>query len=572
MQTHKLGKEASLEDSISSMQAKLSNIGFTIVEQSWFNPVANVWSVQILDKDCPLLSTNGKGSSKKTALENALGEFLKNLSTHYFWAGYYLGGDIANSKFVHYANEKWYEPPENGDWSKAVLNTELQEFYNPDNELKINQLIDANSANQNRGICCLPFVNQRTQETVYFPVNIIDNLYVSNGTSAANTKVEARVDALSEIIERFIQFKIIAEGVSLPEVPHGVIDRYPSIQTNKKELENASFSLLIKDASLGGKFPVVAITLINPENQGVYLSFGAHPKFEVALERAFIKLLQGKNLDALDKFSEIGFDQDEIASPQNLAKHFNNSCGIISWRFFHKEPDNEYSDWDQQNKNTDTIKELNDLCELIHSQGNDIFIADCEELGVNCCRIIVPGMSEIFPVDDLVWENNNVGIHIRDAILNKNKSKQDCEQLINELETLNLNDEYLVSKLLGLAADKDSIFVDLRVAELITLLALKVQDNERIQEGCEWLIHFKQINPKRLKIYQCINTLLQLDRMVNYGEALEKLYGHEILNDALALIDGEDIFPLRSDWKMHKLLVDAYKKVIKHSKKTPPDF
>ncbi len=94
------------------------------------------------------------------------------------------------------------------------------------------------------------------------------------------------------------------------------------------------------------------------------------------------------------------------------------------------------------------------------------------------------------------------------------------------------------------------------------MLALKVQDNERIQEGCEWLLHFKQINPERLKVYQCIDTLLQLDVMVNYADSLTKLYGKNVLNDALALIDGEDIFPLQSDWKMHDLLIESYRKVL----------
>jgi len=178
-------------------------------------------------------------------------------------------------------------------------------------------------------------------------------------------------------------------------------------------------------------------------------------------------------------------------------------------------------------------------------------------------------MSEINPIDDLVWENNNAGIDLREAILNEHKSAQECDDLIHQLEALNTDDRYPVSALIGMPADKDSIFADLCVTELITLLALKIQDNERIQEGCEWLIHFRQIDKKRLKTYQCINTLLQLEGMANYAVALEKLYGHETLNNALALIDGEDVFSLKSHWKMHKLLLDGYQKV---TERHPPTF
>ena len=559
-QTHILGKDAALEDSINSMQQKLQKIGFNIIEQSWLNPIANVWSVHIRDRDCPLLFTNGKGASKKAALASALGEFFERLSTHYFWADYYLGDEVANSKFVHYASEKWFATNANGSWPDGVLNEELQEFYNPDGELNASSLIDTNSANRERGICCLPYVCERTQDTVYFPVNVIGNLYVSNGMSAGNTKYEARVQALSEIFERYVKFKIIADGICLPNVPDEVLARYPSIQAGIQELEAAGYPLLVQDASLGGKYPVMVVTLLNPENQGVYASFGAHPKFEVALERALTELLQGRGLDALGGFAEAGFDLDEIASPQNLETHFIDSSGIVSWELLRNEPDHEFSDWD--GKATSTQEEFNWLCERIHDEGNDIFIMDYEELGVYACRVLVPGMSEIYPPDDLVWENNNAGMDIRTAILAQNKSKEDCEALIEKIDDLNADDQHPVAALIGLPADKDSIFADLRIAELTTLLALKVQDNERIQEGCEWLLHFRQVNPERLKTYQCINTLLQFEGMVEYGASLEKLYGKKVLGDALALIDGEDIFPLESDWTMHGLLLDGYKKVL----------
>ena len=57
------GKDASLESSIKRMQEKLALIGFQVVERSWLNPVDDIWSVHVSELDCPLLFTNGKGSS-----------------------------------------------------------------------------------------------------------------------------------------------------------------------------------------------------------------------------------------------------------------------------------------------------------------------------------------------------------------------------------------------------------------------------------------------------------------------------------------------------------------------------
>jgi ribosomal protein S12 methylthiotransferase accessory factor YcaO len=39
-----VGKDASLESSISGMQAKLEALGYHIEERSWLNPVDSVWS------------------------------------------------------------------------------------------------------------------------------------------------------------------------------------------------------------------------------------------------------------------------------------------------------------------------------------------------------------------------------------------------------------------------------------------------------------------------------------------------------------------------------------------------
>ncbi len=83
-QTFIPGKDAALEDSIAKFQQKLTALDFNIEEASWLNPVPNVWSVHIRDKDCPQCFSNGKGASKKAALASALGEYFERLSTNFF--------------------------------------------------------------------------------------------------------------------------------------------------------------------------------------------------------------------------------------------------------------------------------------------------------------------------------------------------------------------------------------------------------------------------------------------------------------------------------------------------------
>ncbi|MCT7656617.1 YcaO-like family protein [Oceanimonas sp. NS1] len=234
-------------------------------------------SVHIRDKDCPLCFTNGKGATKKAALASALGEYFERLATNYFFADFYLGRDIAEGDFVHYPNEKWFPLTDDNSLPAGLLDDYTRRFYDPENALTADMLIDLQSGNEERGICALPFERQGDNQTVHIPMNIVGNLYVSNGMSAGNTKTEARTQGLSEVFERSIKNRIISERISLPAIPDEVMARYPHIQESIAALEAEGFPIFAYDASLGGRFPVICVVLFNPANSTCFASFGAHP-------------------------------------------------------------------------------------------------------------------------------------------------------------------------------------------------------------------------------------------------------------------------------------------------------
>ena len=295
--TYIKGKDAALEESIDSMLEKLKALNIDIEEASWLNPVPHVYSVHIRDKDCGLMFTNGKGTTKKSCLASALGEYFERLSCNYFFADFFLGEDYANGDFVHYPDERWFHNAGADDDSlpEGLLDEKLWDYYDPDKELNASKIFDTNSTSgiedlKKRGICACPYHRLRDGKTIWFPINIIGNIYVSNGMSAGNTRNEARVQGLSEVFERYIKNKIIAEGICLPEVPRQVLQRFPAVIEAIAKLEQHGYHLRIADASLGGRFPVMSVTLINPDNATVFASFGAHPSFEVALERTVTEL------------------------------------------------------------------------------------------------------------------------------------------------------------------------------------------------------------------------------------------------------------------------------------------
>jgi ribosomal protein S12 methylthiotransferase accessory factor len=564
-------KDASLEYSIKTLQAKLLDIGFHVEERSWLNEIEGIWSVHVTDRDCTRLFSNGKGASQLAARASALGEYFERLSTNYFWTHFYLGEAISNQDYVHYPNEKWF--PLAGDkWPDGLLNKELHKFYNPDSSVSATKLIDLNSGNAKRGICAIPYTRLRDNEVAYFPVNLIGNLYVSNGMSAGNTLKEARTQALAEIFERDIKYKIIREGICLPDVPEALINRYPRIAAGIKGLREAGYGILVKDASLGGKYPVMNVTLLHPEDQGCFASFGAHPRFEVALERALTELLQGRAIDGLKNFVAPGFDMEEIADSQNLEIHFVDSSGVISWNFLRDMPDYEFVDW---NFGTTTDEDYQWCCDTIHASGHEIYISDFTHLDVYACRIFVPGMSEIYPVEELEWENNTVGNLVRPGLLRtQDLNQEESAELLETLLDLELADELPVTTLIGLAADAGSVWADLRVGELKALLGLAVGDVDVILEGCDWISQFGELPEKRARVYRCIADLVQLQEMTElehtkpYSANLALMYGVETLKQAQQLLSRESrYFGLNNlgqnmeGSEMHKQLLLAYHKV-----------
>ncbi|NMP27109.1 30S ribosomal protein S12 methylthiotransferase accessory protein YcaO [Rahnella sp. SAP-1] len=574
-QTFIPGKDAALEVSISRFQQKLTDLGFNIEEASWLNPVPHVWSVHIRDRDCPLCFTNGKGASKKAALASALGEYFERLSTNYFFADFYLGKAIAEGEFVHYPNEKWFPVPQDNSLPAGILDPRLHAFYDENQELTASDLIDLQSGNLERGICALPFTRQSDLQTVYIPMNIIGNLYVSNGMSAGNTANEARVQGLSEVFERYIKNRIIAESISLPEIPAEVLARYPGVIEAIAKLEEEGFPILSYDASLGGNYPVICVVLFNPANGTCFASFGAHPDFGVALERTVTELLQGRSLKDLDVFTAPTFDDEEVAEYANLETHFIDSSGLISWDMFKQDADYPFVDWSFSGS---TEEEFATLMAIFQKEDAEVYIADYEHLDVYACRIIVPGMSDIYPAEDLLMANNSMGAHLREQILALPDSEFTPEEylgMITAFDDEGLDDFTRVRELLGIASGKDNGWYTLRVGELKSMLALAGGDFEQALVWAEWAHEFNAsvYTAERNNYYRCLQTLLQLalepERdAAQYYNAFVKMYGQDAVERASAAISGEErfygLFAVDADLRAlpaHQGLLAAYEKL-----------
>lgn len=567
------GKDSSLEDTIKNLIAKIAALGIKLEIASWRNPVPHVWSVHIRDADSPMCFTNGKGATKDAALCSALGEYLERISNNYFYNDQFLGEVISEGDFVHYPNEKWFKPGPKDSLPKDLMDDYLLEIYNPDGELKASHLIDTNSGNTKRGICAVPYERQSDKKQVYIPVNLIGNLFVSNGMSAGNTRYEARVQALSEIFERAVKNQIILEEITLPDVPRSVLEKYPKIMEGINKLEAEGYPIVVRDASLGGKFPVMSVTLMNPRNGGVFASFGAHPKFEVALERSLTELLQGRSFEGLNILSAPTFNKNAICEHNNIVDHFIDSTGVISWKFFSQKYDYDFVEWDFQGS---TKEEYDYLMNILKEIEKEVYIADFEQLGVHACRILVPNYSEIYETTDLIWDNHNKAIKFRSEILNLHSlNDKELKKLIKKLDESEL-DEYLkISELIGIAFDENTVWGQLNVGELKCLILLALEEFEEAKELVEMFMTFNDNSTSRRRYYQALDALLDIAlsedlEFDDYIPNLTRMFGNEIMENAIGTIEGKVRFfgLTKTDMNLsgldkHQKLIESYQKLQK---------
>ncbi|OLO03233.1 OsmC domain/YcaO domain-containing protein [Salinicola socius] len=565
------GKDLPLEQTIANMTKILSDLGMKIEIASWRNIVPNVWSLHIRDAASPMCFTNGKGATKEAALCSALGEFIERLSCNFFYNDQFFGPEIADSAFVHYPSERWFQPGPNDELPAEILDDHCRAIFDPEGELRGSHLFDTNSGRTDRGIVSLPFKRHSDGKTVWFPSNLIENLYLSNGMSAGNTIAEAQVQCLSEIFERAVKKQIIEQELVLPDVPKAVLAKYPGIVEGIEALEAQGFPVLVKDASLGGRYPVACVTLMNPRTGGVFASFGAHPSLQVAIERSLTELLQGRSFEGMNDLPPPTFNSQAVSEPNNFVEHFIDSSGVVSWRFFSARADVEFVEWDFSGSNDE---ETASLFGILEEEGLETYVAIHEDLGAPVCRILVPGYSEVYPVEDLVWDNTNMALAFREDILDLHAlNEPQLTDLLERLDESELDEQMKIITLIGIEFDENTVWGQLTILELKLLINLALGRLEDALDQVEMFLQFNDNTVERGLFYQAIVAVLQiaLDEELELDDYLynfKRMFGEETMAAVVGSVEGSVRFAGLTPTNVqlegldrHQRLLESYKKL-----------
>lgn len=506
-----LSKNAPLDVSIAKMQTILSELGCGITFSSEKHPLKNCYSVNLTSMEAPNhIYSNGKGTLSLASKASALGEYIERLQTNNCFIDFYLPDRD------YFPDQKAFE------FTEEYLNPALHLIYDPSNELSHEDFVDFNSDYEDK-IVSLPFQSFFGGEQAYIPLNILSNLYVSNGLASGNTPDEAKVQALSEIFERYAKIQIIKNAYALPLYPEEIIASFPKLHADVLELRKEGFIVDILDASLGGQFPVTAISLINPRNGTLFVSFGAHPILEVSLERTMSELMQGRGLDNLDAFEVPTFDMNLVGDSFNLEAHFIDSNGKIGFGFLSAVKSFAFASWTYEGNGSSD--EYAFLCNIVSAMGKEIYLREYTYLDFYSCHMLVPSLSEVYPIDDMLYHNRNGGKSIRRQVLNF--QNEDCEALLEAIEPL--EDSLNMEKYIGVIFEQNFQMCELK-AQMHLLLGN--------YEEAYALLAMSQ-NP--LGNLLCEMIALREDGLPwnHYENAFLNLFGHESVEHALKILDKQ---------------------------------
>jgi ribosomal protein S12 methylthiotransferase accessory factor len=237
---------------------------------------------------------------------------------------------------------------------------------------------------------------------------------------------------------------------------------------------------------------------------------------------------------------------------------------------FKNKTDFEFSPWDFEGS---TDQEFTQLQQIISDNGFHIYCAEYLQCGMYSCRLLVPGMSEIYPIDDLVWNNKGTGAQLRPYLLRlPDMTKEELSELFELIETLGLNEQQLVSQIIGVLFDDHSNWAALSIGELKALILLALNRRDEAAMWCSWCLDYGALPQNRKRLYRLLQSLLNFqiagDDINDFFGGLNLFYQAEELHEAESILNGTLTFPglnFSSSWieisSQHKNLLEIYEQV-----------
>ncbi len=174
----------------------------------------------------------------------------------------------------------------------------------------------------------------------------------------------------------------------------------------------------------------------------------------------------------------------------------------------------------------------------------------------------------------MIWDNTNKALEFREDILNIHKlPDDDLAKLLERLDYSELDNGTLISDLIGIVFDENTVWGKLDIGELKILIHLVLKEFEQAKDLIFDFLNFNDNTVERVLFYQALNAVLDvtLDDELDLNDYLanfEKMYGHEKMKYVVGSVTGDVKFHglTKTSMKLegldkHLKLIESYKKL-----------
>jgi ribosomal protein S12 methylthiotransferase accessory factor len=257
------------------------------------------------------------------------------------------------------------------------------------------------------------------------------------------------------------------------------------------------------------------------------------------------ELLQGRSLEGLNDLPPPTFASEAVTEPNNFVEHFIDSSGIVSWRFFSAKSDYDFVEWDFSSRGENpNAEEVATLLGILKRIGKEVYMAVYDQLGATACRILVPGYSEVYPIEDLIWDNTNKALLFRNDILNLHYlDDASLGLLLERLENSELDEYGDIATLIGIEFDENTPWGQLTVLELKLLIHLALKQFQDAHELVSAFLQYNDNTVERRLFYQALDAALEItladdlqidDYIINF----RRMFGDERMDAVMGSVDG----------------------------------
>lgn len=390
-------KEVIPEETIKRLKNLLNELGIEVEEKWSEKSSVGTYSLRIAIKGTDI-GQNGKGMTKEFAMASAYAEFFERFQNGIF--RFRMEKATKEIPFSNSPDEKHFTVEEamsgNNSFFEYILNENGKSNLSKEEKIKyIKEILNEDSKLVTKeDYIYLPYYSVKNKDIEYIPDRLFSYLYDTNGMCAGNSKEEALIEGLSEILERYAGSRMVKEKITLPEIPMSYIEKFPKVKEMVNKLnKNAQYYFRLVDCSFGGKYPVAGLYILEKNTGRFGFKLGAHPDYGIAMERCFTEASQGKDIYEYAENCIFDFYDGEGTEDRNLTEYIFTHFTAAPHQVIGNKPAFEFTEMpDVSNLDNRTI--LKNMVGTILKEGRDILVRDVSILGFPTFSIAIPGMSE----------------------------------------------------------------------------------------------------------------------------------------------------------------------------------